>query len=70
MFEIDSARVRKMLLVRKLTITEFARRADVTTVTARKFFHTDARATAPTVAKIADALEVEPQFILKGCALP
>lgn len=65
MFELDSDSIRRLLIERRFTLAEFARRAEITAVTARRLTRSGAMATAPTVGKVADALGVESSQILK-----
>lgn len=66
MFDVDGEKVRAAMVERRLNVAALARAADVNQATAARLIREGAKTTAPTLAKIADALGVSWQQLLKG----
>ena len=65
MFELDGKAIRSLLIERQMTIRELAQRADVTETTAQKVTRGNAKTNARTTGKVANALGVTADKILK-----
>lgn len=65
MFELDSAAIRSLLLEKQMTLRDFAKTAGITETTAQKVSRANAKANARTTGKIATALGVVANKILK-----
>ena len=65
MFEISSAAIRSLMIERQMTLNDFAKTASINPGTAAKVMRGDARINARTTGKIASALGVTADKILK-----
>lgn len=65
MFELDGKAIRGLLLERKMTLRAMARTAGVSETTAQKIARGGAKTNAKTAGKVADALGVVADKILK-----
>ena len=65
MFVVDDSLIRALLFKRGLTVTEFARRAEINGWTARKLVKEGAKTNGRIVAKLAKFFGVEGEALLK-----
>ena len=66
MFELDGKAIRGLLLEKKMTLRDMARKASITETTAQKIARGGARTNAKTAGKVADALGVDAKLILRS----
>lgn len=66
MFELNSTKIRSLLLEKQMTIRAFAKAAGFTEATAQKVVRTNPRVNARTAGRVASAFAVEPQKILRS----
>ena len=65
MFEVDDALIRALIFKRGLTVVEFARRAGINGLTARKLVKSGARVNGRIVATLAKFFGVDGNTLLK-----
>ena len=65
MFEVDDVRIRSLLVGRGLTVTQFAARAGINALTARKMLNSGAKVNIIVIGKVAKFFGVDSNDILK-----
>lgn len=65
MFELDGAAIRSLLVAQQMTLRDLSKAAGINPTTARKVMRGDVRTNAKTAGKIAQALGVSADRILK-----
>ena len=65
MFKVNSSKLRAMLFERGLSVSEFAKAANINAVTARKLFNDGATVNAKVIAALAKFFDVNGNELLK-----
>lgn len=65
MFELDSKKIRSLMLEKQMTLRDLAQKAAITETTAARLSRNGARANARTTSKLANALGVDASTIVK-----
>ena len=65
MLQIDSEKIRNLMIERKLTVTEIAQKSNLQATTISCISRYDKKVTPKTVGKLADGLGIDPNSLIK-----